>query len=192
MAAIRSGSRTGDVAGGPRVDGMTPTLAYRPMPSNPTEAELRDRTQERTELLRTAVNYTARQLLMAVPPMLRSKAEAQLLYDCVKGRRGASDATLVALMDIQARADVAHAHTLSEQIRALELRGRSRSVPCVFEASEAEQAHDAELDLAQLAAARHKTPTYWQAVREKAIAHMAALRALIDATARYATPTRTA
>lgn len=173
----------GVVGGGGRGSFIAPrTCTYQPMQHNPTESEKRERTEELAALLRAAVNYTARQLLMSVPPMQRSKAETQALYDCTKDRRAPSDTTLALLLTIQARAE--NGHVLSEQIRVLELQGRA-AAPCPFEASEAEQVHDAALDVAQLRAAREKSPTYWQAVREKAIAHMAALRHLIDATARY-------
>lgn len=189
MSATRSGSRT-DTS----MVGACNRLAYQrtsqlPMSSsNPTASEIRERTEERAALLRAAVNYTARQLLLSVPPMQRSKAESQMLYDCTKDRRAATAETLAALMAIQARADATHRHILSEQIRALELQGREPLALCPLEANEREQVLDAELDAAQLAAARHKAPTYWQAVREKAIAHKAALRHLIDSTARYVTP----
>lgn len=128
------------------------------MQSNPIETELRERTEERTALLRAAVNYTARQLLMVVPPMRRTKAESQLLYDCVKGRRSATDATLAALMDIQARTE-ATAHLLSDQLKAIEAAtAPAFKDECLVEVGLAIEEADVALDRARTLYAKEQTP----------------------------------
>lgn len=173
-------------------------LAYQPTSqqtmtlSNPLTDDLRERTEDRTKFLRAAVVYTARQLLVAVPPSMRSKAESQALYDCTKERRAFSDDTVALLIDLQKRADAERRHVLSEQIRALEVAAVPAPAECLVQVGLKVEEADVALDNARTMYATEKTPVRASYMRECAIRLMAAARVLIDATARYATPTRTA
>ena len=136
-----------------------------------------ERAAELAQLLRSAMNYSARQILVALPPAKRSQSESMFLQDCARDRRAVSDENLATLLVLQGRADV---HALSENIRALEVRCAASQPRCVFDASEQEQAANEALNLAQLKAHREKTRTAWEAAREYVQRQIDASRVLLD------------
>lgn len=159
-------------------------LAYVPtsqpltMSSNQITDNFSQRTEERAKMVRKAIVCVGKQLLVTVPPSKRTAAESQLLYDCSRGRRPASDETLAGLMAIQDRIG---GHALSDELRGLE---SAVTVPvCALEANEQEHEPDAALDMAQLKAAREQTPARWRAVWELCQRQIDALRKLADAAA---------
>lgn len=77
------------------------------------------RAAELAALLRAAVQSTARQLLIALPPAKRSVSESQFLQDCVRDRRAVSGDTLALLLVLQARAD---RNFLSDALRTVEVQ----------------------------------------------------------------------
>jgi hypothetical protein len=180
MSPNNSGSRTGGAAGGPLASArMTPTLTYQPMPSNHAARQSVASPEDLTELLRLAVVYSAKQLLIAIPPSSRSGPETQFLSDCARGRRTPSTETLSALMALQARGS--DKHLFSEQMRAIEIKLAPVQAVDFYDLNEAEQPIDAAADMIQLQAARDKSRTRLQQIAEIGPQVIAAWRRLTDA-----------
>ena len=141
------------------------------------------RKAELESLLRLAVARVARELMLVVPPSMRSESERNFLKDCVRDRRAASPETLAQLLAIGSRAP--SPFHLSEAIRAIELQLAPQFLVDPLDASEGEQEIDALMDHAQIRAAREKCPAWWARVAELGPQYIHRLRVLTDA-ARYA------
>ena len=163
MSPNNSGSAIG---GGGRGESMTPTQLPMFQPRYPDVAEPKVG-QSLDDLLRESVQKMARELTDVMPREIRGTEDSYFLQDCIKGKRAPSDVTLGRLLRIQARADAHERHIVSSALREVEGRLAPATAICVFEASEAEQEANAELDQAQLRAHQEKSPTYWAAVLEK-------------------------
>lgn len=158
-------------------------LIQYPHDRHPVAPETATREAELGKLLGEAVQHVARHVLIAVPPMQRTRDESAFLSDCARGRRGGSSVTLARLLDIQSRAESPHA--MSEYVRAIELRYVKPSQVDVFDAMEDEEAASAALGLAKLLLAREKSGVRASQVVEAAQQGMWALRRLTDAASLY-------
>jgi hypothetical protein len=180
MAATRSGSLTGGVAGGDRVDGTTQTFHFQPPMSNLSN-DVSGVEHSLDALLRLAVQKMARELTDVLPRDVRGDADSYFLADCVKGKRAPSDTTLGRLLRIQARAEAHERHIVSSALREVEGRLAPAAPICAHEASERETHVNGRLDEAQMLAAKEDTPTRWQQVVEYARHQLEATQRLIDA-----------
>lgn len=180
--------RTGTDAGGERAGSIGRGTSHRiGYVLNHNDTDFAARREEVLNLVRSAMGVVARQLLVAVPPSHRSKSETDFLQDVARDRRAASPETLGAILAVQRRAD--YPHLFSEAVRGVELGLAPVAPLCPFEASEAEQQANAPLDLAQLIAAKDKSRTRWEAVRDYAAKQLHATRRLLDAASLHLSTT---
>lgn len=136
------------------------------------------RLAERARLIRSAMNYSARQLLIALPPAQRTESESQKLKDMDRDRCAVNAENLAFVMALQDRAE---AHFLSDNLRGVEVRGRADLArECIHDVSELEQVVDAEADAIQLKFAREKSAARLMSLRDVAPRMAAIWRRLGD------------
>ena len=108
-----------------------------------------------------------------------TKTEKSVCKELMRGRALSIDG-LETLVDLAGRAD--NPMVLEETLRSAVLRRLAApKVICAFEASELEQEANHPLNIAQLLAAREKSPIRWTQVLETARQQLFATRRLIDA-----------
>lgn len=156
-------------------------INYQPMLSiNNTKPVQLAKADELAALLRGAVPDIAREILLNLPHAMRTAEESQFLSDCVAGKRNVTPRVMARLVDLQTRGD-AHIHyLLSTTIETIEARAAGKII-CAFEASEFEQETNGPLNMAQLLAAREKTPVRWGQVRDTAKHQLVATKNLMVA-----------
>lgn len=165
--------------------GMKPTLTYTPMSGNHNGAQnvaTTERAAELARLLRSAMNYSARQLLIELPPAKRSESESMFLKDCARDRRAVSDENLATLLVLQGRADL---HALSNNIRELEVRVAAQSQSCPVQSLLEETEAQGQADVAQHQFVYERTPVRARALMEKLEDHGRRIRRAMDALAGF-------
>jgi hypothetical protein len=175
-----------EVAGGERAGGIEARISYKAgSVSNHRSTPVMARSEEVAKALDLAIVNMARQVFLAVPVDRRTKSDTQFLSDCIRGRRCASGDTLARLLSLAGQADTP-VHSLSDAIRAVEVRMCAAKPICAFEASQSETIAQGQLDQAQMLAVHEDVPVRWIAVAEVGRTHMDALRRVVDAAVKRA------